>query len=234
MPARAPRRVARTALALIAVVALAAPLAGCGDVSWAPPPTPIAGDGALMTETRTDGAFDRISVSAPVKVTIGEATEAEVLVEAQANVLPLIATEVVDGQLVVSTVAPGFITSDDNYPRITIKGPGITSLALAGGSIGMLESTVPELRLDVSGQSVLTGIGQVPTLTLSMAQGSRADLSELPVQDATVKMTDGSAATMTISGSVEGVANGGSTLTLTQQPASQTVEVSGGGSVLVE
>jgi hypothetical protein len=234
MPARAPRRVARSVLALVALAALAGPLAGCGDISWQPPATPIAGDGAMVSETRTAGAFDRISVSAPVKVTIGEATEAEVIVEAQANVLPLISTEIVDGQLVVSTVAPSFITSDDNYPLVTIKGPGITSLALAGGSIGMLESTAAELRLDVSGQSVLTGIGQVPSLTISMAQGSHADLSELPVEAAMVKMTDGSAATMTISDSVTGVANGGSTLTLTQQPLTQTVEVSGGGSVLVQ
>jgi hypothetical protein len=234
MPARAPRRAARPILALVAVIAMAAPLAGCGDISWAPPPTPVAGNGELMTETRTGGAFDRISVSAPVRVTIGEATEAEVTVEAQASVLPLIATEIVDGQLVVSTVAPGFTTGDDDYPLVTIKGPGITSLALAGGSIGMLESTVPDLRLDVSGQSVLTGIGQVPTLTFSMAQGSHADLTELAVTDAIVKMTDGSAATMTVSNSVEGTASGGSTLTLTQQPVSQTVEVSGGGSVLVQ
>ncbi len=233
MPARAPR-VARPVLALVALVVLGASLAACGDISWQPPATPVAGTGELANETRTAGAFDRISVSAPVRVTIGEATEAEVLVEAQPNVLPLISTEIVDGQLVVSTVAPGFTTGEDDYPLITILGPGIRSLALSGGSIGMLESSAAELRLDVSGQSTLTGIGLVPTLTLSTAQGSHVDLTELPVQDATVKMTDGSAATMSISNSVEGVANGGSTLTLTQQPASQTVEVSGGASVLVQ
>lgn len=234
MPARAPRRVARPVLTLVALVVLGMSLAACGDISWQPPATPVAGTGELANETRTAGAFDRISVSAPVRVTIGEATEAEVLVEAQPNVLPLISTEIVDGQLVVSTVAPGFTTGEDDYPLITILGPGIRSLALSGGSIGMLESSATELRLDVSGQSTLTGIGLVPTLTLSTAQGSHVDLTELPVQDATVKMTDGSAATMSISNSVEGVANGGSTLTLTQQPASQTVEVSGGASVLVQ
>jgi len=233
MPARAPR-VARPVLALVALVVLALSLAACGDISWQPPATPVAGAGELANETRTAGAFDRISVSAPVRVTIGEATEPEVLVEAQPNVLPLISTEIVDGQLVVSTVAPGFTTGEDDYPLITILGPGIRSLALSGGSIGMLESSAAELRLDVSGQSTLTGIGLVPTLTLSTAQGSHVDLTELPVQDATVKMTDGSAATMSISNSVEGVANGGSTLTLIQQPASQTVEVSGGASVLVQ
>jgi hypothetical protein len=234
MPARAHRRATRPRLVLAAVIALALSVAGCGDISWAPPATPTAGDGPIVTETRTESAFDRVSVSAPVKVVIGEAEDAEVIVEAQENVLPLLSTEVVEGQLVVSVVAPGFSTSDENYPRITIKGPGLTSLAIAGGSIGTLESTVDDLRLDVSGQSVLTAIGSVPTVTLSMAQGSHAELAELMVRDATVKMTDGSAATMTITGSVSGVANGGSTLTLTQQPASQTVQVSGGGSVLVQ
>jgi hypothetical protein len=234
MPARARRRAASPIAVIAVVMLLAAPLAGCGDISWAPPPTPVAGEGTLASEDRTDGSFDRVSVSAPVKIAIGEAQQAEVKVDAQENVLPLLSTEVVDGQLVVSMIAPGFTTSDDNYPLVTVRAPGITSLALAGGSIGILESTTAELRLDVSGQSVLTAIGQVPTVSLSMAQGAHAELAELVVQDATIKMTDGSAATMTISGSVTGAANGGSTLTLTQQPATQTVEVSGGGSVLVQ
>jgi Putative auto-transporter adhesin, head GIN domain len=234
MPARAPRRAARSIAVLAIAMLLAAPLAGCGDISWAPPATPITGEGTMASEDRTAEPFDRVSVSAPVKVAIGEAQQTEVKVDAQENVLPLLSTEVVDGQLVVSMVAPGFTTSDDNYPLVTVRAPGITSLAIAGGSIGILESTTGELRIDVSGQSVLTAIGQVPTVSLSMTQGAHAELAELLVKDATIKMTDGSAATMTISGSVTGVANGGSTLTLTQQPASQTVEVSGGGSVLVQ
>lgn len=233
MSPRAPRRAARLLLVLAAAFALTGLLAACGDVSWAPPPTPVAGDGDMQVATREVTDFTRVSVSAPVKVTIGTAETASVSIEAQANVMPLVATEVVDGQLVVSMTAPGFTTSDANYPRITIKAPSISSIALAGGCAAMLESTVPDLRLDISGQSAVTAIGTAANVTMSMAQTSHAELSELKVTDAVVKMTDGSAATMTISGSVSGVANGGSTLTLTAAPASQTVEVAGGGSVLV-
>jgi hypothetical protein len=233
MPSRAPSRAARLLIVLAASFALAGLLAGCGDVSWAPPPTPVAGDGDMQVATREVTDFTRVSVSAPVKVTIGTAETASVSIEGQANVLPLIATEVVDGQLVVSMTAPGFTTSDADYPRVTIKAPSITSIALAGGCTAMLESTVADLRLDISGESAVTAIGTAPTLTLSMAQTSHAELSELIVTDAVVKMSDGSAATMTVSGTVSGTANGGSTLTLTAAPASQTVEVAGGGSVQV-
>jgi len=233
MPARAPRRVTRLLLVAAAALSLTGVLAGCGDISWAPAATPVAGEGGMVTEDRTQGEFTRISVSAPVKVVIGEANEAKVTVEAQENVLPLLSTEIVDGQLVVSMVSPGFTTSDENYPRITIHAISITSVAIAGGSIGTLESTVDDLRLDISGGAILTAIGDSPNVTLSMAQGSHAELAEFKVVDATVKLTDGSAATMSISGSVSGAAEGGSTLTLTQQPASQTVEVAGGGSVQI-
>lgn len=234
MSARAPRRAARPLVAIVAAFAFAGLLAGCGDISWAPPPTPVMGTGDMTVETRQVSDFKRISVSAPVKVTIGEAQTASISVEAQPDVLPLIATEVVDGQLVISMKAPGFETSDQNYPKLTVNAPGIMSVTLAGASIAYLETSQSEFLLDVSGQSVVTGIGTVPKLALSMAQASHGDLSQLAVTDATVKLTDNSDVTMTVTGSVTGVANGGATLNLTQTPQSQKVEIAGGGNVLVK
>jgi hypothetical protein len=232
MPSCAPGRAVRTPLAIVGVLALAALLAGCGDISWEPPATPVAGTGDTQTEVRTQGDFTRVSVAAPVRIVVGSGGETAVTVEAQANVLPLIATDVVDGQLVVSMKAPGFTTVEGSLPKVTINTPALTSLAMAGSSVGTLESSAPELRLDITGQSSLTAIGTVPTLALSMAQSSKADFTDLQVTDATIKLADGSAATMAVSGSLTGSADGGSTLTLTTKPTSQAVETSGGGSVL--
>jgi hypothetical protein len=155
-----------------------------------------------------------------------------VVVEAAPNIQALIVTEVVDGQLVISVAAPGF-PATNTPPKVKIEAAEITSLAIAGFSTATLESMVDELNLDVAGGSILTAIGQASKIALRMSAGSHAELAELPATDAFINLTDGSAATMTITGAVTGVANGGSTLTLTAAPASQTVEVAGGGSVLV-
>jgi len=230
MSARAPRRAARLLLTTtVSSIALAGVLAGCGDVSWAPPATPVTGAGDVQTEDRTTGDFTRISIGSGIKVVVGTADATKVTVQAQSNVLPLVTTTVVDGQLVVNTSAPGFTAAQP--VTITIKAPVIGSLAISGGSTGFFESTAGSLNIDVSGASTLTGIGTAKDLTLTTSAGSKADLSQLKVGGARVTMSDGSSATMTVSGAVSGTASGGSTLTLTQAPASSSVQTSGGATV---
>jgi len=232
MPARAPHRAARLLLTTaFASIALAGALAACGDVSWAPPATPVTGAGDAQIEDRTTGAFTRVSVGSGIKVVVGNAEETKVTLEAQSNVLPLITTTIVDGQLVVNTSAPGFTTSQ--AVTITIKAPVIDSLAISGGSTGFFESTSDTLNLDVSGGATLTGIGTAKDVTLTTSAGSKADLAQLQATNAKVSMSDGSSATMTVSGSVTGTASGGSTLALTQAPSSNGVQTSGGASVQV-
>lgn len=231
MPARARRVAANLPLALVlAVVSLAALLAACGDVSVPPEPTAVTGAGDLQTETRDLGPFTRISVGAKIKVVVGQADTTSISIEAEPNVLPLVVTKVVDGQLVINVPPPGFVSSKG--VTMTINAPAIESLALSGGGTGVLQTEVDTLNLDVSGGSVLTAIGNTKTLTFTATSAGVAKLNDLHVADATVSMADGSSAQMAVTGSLTGKIEGGASITLFGKPASVNVEQQSGATII--
>jgi hypothetical protein len=229
MFARAPFRAIRLLLAIATAAVLTGLLSACGDVSWAPEPTPVPGQGSLVTEDRTKGDFTRISVGAALKVIAKQAAETKVTLEAQENLLPLIKTEVVDGQLVVNVPPPGITTSQPI--TLTISAPRIESLALSAASTGYLETAADALKLDAAGGSTLTAIGSAKDLTLQTSAGSHAELGDLKARDAKVTLTDSSSAKVNATASVSGTASGGSTLVLTQVPPSMGVTTSGGATI---
>lgn len=231
MPARALRRALHHVLpALLVGLLLAAAVSACG----ATPDVPgeegqLQGTGDVVTEFRDLPPFTRVSVAGGFKVIIGEADQAEVSVGAQQNLLEAIRTEVVDGQLIVTIPSPGVNATQPM--SLTLRTDTIESVALSNGAVGYLEHTGGDLNLDVSGGAQITVIGDTPNLRLTASSGSHAMLGELQAQDAEVNLNDGSAAELTVQGSLSGVADGGSTITLTASPAQVDVETKSGASI---
>jgi hypothetical protein len=232
MPSRAPRRAAhRLVLAAAALLALAPVLAGCGTTPpGAPEGAGIVGEGDVQTEIRDLPPFTRVSVAAGMKVILGAAAQQQVRVAAQPNILPLITTEVVDGQLVVTLDAEGGIASSKPL-SLTVEVPVLESVALSAGSVGYLEHTGDTLKVDVSAGAELTGIGTTPDLRLTATTGSHAKLGELVAQAAEISINDGATAEINVVGSLTGVADGGSTVILTSKPATVDVDTASGATV---
>jgi len=229
MPARASRRAA-PGLILVAALGLVPVLAGCGIVPpMATIPAAVVGTGDVQTETRDLAPFTRVSVGAGLKVIIGAATEQSVSVAAQAQVLPSIKTEVVDGQLIVTIPAPGVSTTEPM--SLTVKIPTLESIALSAGAVGYVEQTGHNLNVGVSGGAELTAIGDAPDLTLTASTGSHAKLGQLTAQNAEVTLKDGSSAEVRVTGKVSGTADGGSTLVLVTPPAVVAVAATSGATV---
>ncbi len=231
MRSRAPRRAhPPRALALVAVLVLVPVLAGCGPSSPAGSgASPVVGEGDVQTDARELPAFDRVSANAGMKVIIGVGDESTVAVQAQPNLLPLIKTEVVDGQLIVTIPSPGVTATEPM--SLSVRAPELASVALSGGAQGFLEHTGGPLNLDVSGGAVITAIGTTPVLTLSAAAGGRAMLQELTATNAKITMNDGSTAELTVTGTLTGTADGGASVVLTTKPASVSVVTTSGATV---
>lgn len=230
MPARATRRAALHLAVIVAALGLAPVLAGCGPLDpVASEVSPVVGEGDVQTEARDLATFSRISVGAGMKVIVGVGDESEVVVRAQSNLLPLIRTDVVDGQLIVTIPSPG-VTATQPI-SLSVRVPELTSVALSGGAEGFLEHTGGPLNLDVSGGAIMTAIGTTPDLTLSAVAGGRAMLGELTAANATIDMNDGSTAELTVTGALDGVAGGGSSVVLTAKPASVNVATISGATV---
>ena len=232
MPSRAPSRaVHRLLLAAVAALLLAPVLAGCGVLaSGASEGAGVVGEGDVQTEIRDLPPFTRVSVAAGMKVIVGEKAEQQVKVAAQPNILPLIKTEVVDGQLIVTLEAADGVTTTKPM-SLTVEIPVLESLALSAGSVGYLEHTGDKLNVDVSGGAELTGIGTTPDLRLTATTGSHAKLGELVAQVAEISVNDGATAELNVVSSLTGVADGGSTVILASKPATVDVTTSSGATV---
>jgi hypothetical protein len=227
---RAHRPAAVRLLAVVATVVLGLALAGCGIV----PPlgsgaAPVAGTGDVKTEIRDLAPFTRISVAAGIRLTVGSATAQDVTVGAQANLLPLIRTEVVDGQLIVTVQSPG--VSSSQPMALSVKIPALESVALSAGSTGYIEFTGGALKLDVSGGATLTAIGIATDLTLAASTGATANLGQLTAASAKVAVKDGATVTITVTGTASGTAEGGATVNLANTPAKVTIEATSGAVV---
>lgn len=231
MPARAPRR-ATLAFAVVAVVGalFATGVAACFLPPLSSQPTPVQGEGAVDSVDRTTAAFSHVSVGAGMHVTVRTASELKVTLAAQSNLLKLITTDVRDGQLIVAVASPGI--SSTRPTTLTIHVPVLASITLSAGASGTLEVAGGSLAVDVSAGATIKGIGEVDSLKLTASSGATAQLGEIRAASATVMLTGGSSAELHVTGAVTGTADGGSTLRLTEPPASVDVTTSGGASVL--
>ena len=225
MRLRARRRPATPALALVPLLAA---LSACG--TGLPPPAtqavPVAGTGEVTTEDRTAEDFQHLSVGGGLRVVVSVGTPASVTLSAQANLLPLVMTQVTGGQLIVNVAPPGISSLEP--VTLTVVVPDLRSITLSGGALGSLDATTTELAIDVSGGAQLDATGRVSTLRLTASSGAQARLSGFVAESATVAMSGGSRAVLNVVNDVSGTADGGANLQLSQQPASMTVTTSGG------
>jgi hypothetical protein len=235
MPARAPRRVT----AILAVVAAATTLFAVAAAVFvirplltqtaANGPVAVAGQGAVKSEDRTAGLFRGVKVGAGIKVVIGTGSEAKVTLAAQANLLPMIHTDVTAGQLVLTVDAPGFTSTDP--VTLTVEVPALDSISLGEGATATVEDVGGLLSVDLSGGATILAIGEVASLRLTAAGGSAARLGEVLTESAIVTLTGASRAELHVTGAVTGTADGGSSLVLQAKPASLDVTTSGGATI---
>ena len=187
-----------------------------------------AGEGPITSETRSVAGFTRIDVNNGIGVTVRIGSVASVEVSAQANILPIIATEVEGDTLEVHSTE-GFRTSTG--VGVTVVTPTLASITLSGGSQGVIEAlTVDRLEIHLNGGAGLTASGTATAITLSCSGGSTARLEGLAAQTVSVDANGGASATVRASTEVIGSANGGARVTVLGD-ATLNVETSGGASV---
>ena len=187
-----------------------------------------AGEGPITSETRSVAAFTRVDVNNGIGVTVRIGPAASVEVSGQANILPIIATDVEGDTLKVHSTE-GFRTSAG--VGVTVVTPGLASITLSGGSQGVIEGlSVDRLEIHLDGGAGLTATGTATSITLSCSGGSTAGLDGLAAQTVNIDANGGASATVRASTEVVGSANGGARLTVLGD-ATLNVETSGGATV---
>jgi hypothetical protein len=210
-------RVRRPIGRAVAVGGLLVVLAGCS-----------IGSGEVKTETRQTGDFSRIEATAGIGVIVQIGPAQPLEVRAQANILPVIATDVEDGTLRIHSTSAYTSTEPVEVRVVT---PSLDGISMSGGSQGSVTGLQAEaLDIEVNGGGGVTAKGTVSKLNLAVNGGGRTGFDDLVARSVALDLSGGATATVHASEQVNGTASGGSTVTVLGNPQ-VNVQTSGGSSV---
>lgn len=171
-----------------------------------------SGSGNLVSENRSPGQFEAISVSDGInlELNVDPSATVDVVVTYDDNLIDQIRTDVQGGELA--------ITADGSFN-------------IMGGGRSVMVSVPDLVGLTASGGSDVVGSGELDELDLEASGGADVDLSNLPIQRITVNTSGGADVTVQPIESVVGEATGGSNLNIDGNPDVVDVETSGGADV---
>ena len=199
--------------------------AGCDSIAIG---EGVVGEGALTSETREVGSFDGIEAGGGVHLEISLGEPLSVAVEAQANLLPILETEVRSGTL--------HIGGRESYTAtrpvtVTIVTPTLERVNVSGGVIAMLDGLeAGTLAIEFDGGAQVTASGSADRLDLNGSGGAQAHLGDVAAGRVEVELSGGATADVNASDSVRGSASGGAILNV-DGGATVEVETSGGAQV---
>lgn len=144
--------------------------AGCNQVIG------THGDGNVLKEVRKVTSFDGIDVSGAFDIILKQGLVEEVTVEADANLLPIIRTEVVGGTLRIETKKP---VNHVTVMRVYVTVKNLKNIDVSGAVDITTDGriTVPELSIDASGASDSKMEIAVQKLKLSSSGASKMKFS---------------------------------------------------------
>lgn len=139
----------------------------------------------IRTETREVGVFEAIDMEGASTLEISVGPETSVQIEAAADVLERVMTEVRGGTLYIESRPKDWLPVDGR-PRVSVRiaVPKLVSLRLGGGNDVQLHGFAGgESKIDVEGAAHIEGRGNLDRFTVHMAGAGHADFSELPAKD---------------------------------------------------
>ncbi|MBL8891800.1 MAG: DUF2807 domain-containing protein [Planctomycetaceae bacterium] len=189
----------------------------------------IQGSGVSKTETREVTTFHAVNNECVGDVTIQIGSPQSVTVTFDDNLLELVETSVVDGELKINTT--------ENYNskvglKVEITVPDLDQLRLSGvGSIKATGIDNESLKIRQSGVGSLKVAGKTKSVDLSVSGVGSADLSGLEAEKANAVVSGVGAASVFASESIVGKVSGVGGLTIHGNPKEKDVKADGIGGV---
>ena len=209
----------------------------------------IHGDGNVLKETRQISSFDGIEVSGAFDIVLRQGATEEVTVEADANLLPVIRTEVVGGTLTIETKKPVehvtvmkvYVTVKD-LKRIDVSGAvdintegRITvpelSLDASGASDSKMDIAVQTLKLDCSGASKIKFSGSATNVSMDLSGASDIFAYDLLAETYDIDISGAGNAQLNVSKKIRAEISGAGSVKYKGSPTEVDQSVSGAGSI---
>lgn len=209
----------------------------------------VHGDGNVLKETRKVSAFDGIDVSGAFNVILKQGAIEEVTVEADANLLPIIRTEVVAGTLMIEikkpthhvTVMKVYVTVKD-LKQIDVSGAvdintegRITvpelSFDASGASDSKLDIAVQKLKLDCSGASKMKFSGTAVDVDMDLSGASDIFAYDMSAENFDIQISGAGNAQINVSKKIHAEISGAGSVRYKGSPTEVDQNVSGAGSI---
>jgi hypothetical protein len=191
----------------------------------------IDGSGNLTTKTMDFNDFTNVDVGGGFKVEITQSSLYSIRITADNNTFDYIDAYKTDDTLTIG------LRSGYSYRDVTLKAditmPDLYAVTLSGGTQGKAKefTSTHDFNLELSGGSTIELEGAASNLNLDASGGSRSDLSDFPVHNATVQLSGGSQATINLNDTLNANLSGGSQLQYIGTPTMGNINTSGGSTI---
>jgi hypothetical protein len=245
------KKIITISLKCMAATLVALVLTSChANIDWG---NGLDGNGKVTTETRTvENNFSKIDVSRGLSVTLEQASNYEVVVEADENLQAHITTHVENGTLMISTDQN---IDEANAKNVHVKLPSLTALTTtsgaststkntftgtdvvvktSSGSAANLSFEIDTIKCESTSGSSLTLKGKALQFKVASSSGSTLDAKNLLVNEVKAEATSGSTLTVHPIVSLTAHASSGSNIEYIGEPKSVSKEENSGGSVSKE
>ena len=209
----------------------------------------VHGDGNVLKEVRKVSAFDAIDVSGAFDIVLRQGAAEELTVESDANLIPLIRTEVVGGTLRIETRKPinhitvmkVYITVKD-LKRIDVSGAvdintegRITvpelSIDASGASDSKMELAVQKLKLDCSGASKMRFSGYATDVNMDLSGASDIFGYDMLAENYDIEISGAGNAQINVTKKIHAEISGAGSVKYKGSPTEIDQSVSGAGSI---
>lgn len=190
----------------------------------------VKGSGTVKTETRKVAAFTKVGSAGSFDVDVKIGKTQSLTLSGEDNILPLIRTEVKNGELVIDT--------KDSYRsskpvKVTIVVPSLSALSIAGSGDSTISGlNEKSLTLSIAGSGSIVASGKATSLSASIAGSGDIDASKLPSETATVDIAgSGDVQIQPIRSLKASIAGSGDIVYTPREGLSVTKSIVGSGSV---
>ncbi len=221
-----------------------------GTIGFANPCEHVKGTGDVVKKTIAVQAFHGIDVEGSIDVVLTQATTQSVEIEAQANLIDLVKTEVKDGIWTISTGDKGYSTDKAFTVHISVPSIDVVSIQGSGDVKGVGNFSADNVVLDIEGsgdmslafttksiKAVIQGSGDMKlsgtSATLKAHVEGSGDISakDLVCANADVSSEGSGDITVNVSESLAASIAGSGDVTYKGHPAKVNKNVDGSGEV---
>ncbi len=187
----------------------------------------IVGEGELITETRNFTSFNKIKSEIGADINIIESEESKIEITVQENLLAYLSTKVSSGVLIITFNGDNVRT--DKGIVIDVYTSAVEKFTLTGA--GDVDSELPIGNILLTGAGNIKCKGSLTNLEAAITGAGNFDFYEMPVQNATIRITGTGDVKVMVSNSLNVTISGVGTVYYKGNPYLSTT-ISGIGNVI--